>query len=673
MRKQSVIFAIATVAVVGLLGCSETENSGAPVSVGESTPAVDENSSPSVIEGKSVLSEEILSVNTADAKAHLSKFRRSVVNSRQFKSSTSEESEDATIAIDSSFQNENFAVDATVEVEDDSTYTVASAGVDGDGSAWIVQVEDETVVYSWREKSGGDWHKFSTEKVCGKKKGAVNVRVERAESMIVIFVDGKIVAAFRDEVKGAFIVKGEFTIGFDKKETGKCHCENGHVEQIGVETVDEIEEEIIDEPEDPVEEEVPDTTVEVIEEPTEVAPDEWIAEWDFNDSADVGRDATGNGHDATIGEGSVSTVDGIATFDGNSGFSVDLDRALIINEFVVEARIKPTQFGTMQNILVAEPPGRGVDGWQLRIDEGVLTVHLRDTDKAGDDWSIFPGKRMTLGEWSEVRLERSADSVKLYQDGELTVAVAYTGDLTQMRYDWSIGFDGMQQAFHNRYFIGEMDYVRFGKFNGFGKFEGSSETSLAAPSERLLVAWEFNEPSFIGLDRMANNSTHYEVGAPAIADTTLLLDGNSGLQVNLSKVFKRNTFAIETRVKPTKFAAMQNIIVAEPPGRYGDGWIVRLDDGVLTVHFRDEEADDVEWNVYEGEELALNEWTDIRVERSADSIKVFQNGVLTVSAPAKGDVSQLGYNIGIGYDAMMQALHDRFFVGQIDYIRYYGL
>jgi len=44
-----------------------------------------------------------------------------------------------------------------------------------------------------------------------------------------------------------------------------------------------------------------------------------------------------------------------------------------------------------------------------------------------------------------------------------------------------------------------------------------------------------------------------------------------------------------------------------------------------------------------------------------------------VSAEAVGDVSQLGYNIGIGYDAMMQAKHDRFFVGEIDYIRYYGL
>ena len=659
MRKQTAIFAMASVAIDGLFGCSsESENSTSPLATTVNTQLPGEVLSDEVLSDE-VLSDEILSVNKLEAKAHLAKFRRSVVDSRRFKASTSEESENATIEIDSSLQNGNFAVDADVTVEDDSTYTVASAGVEDDAFAWIIQVEEGSVVYSWREKAGKEWHQFKTEKFC-KKNDVNNVRVERAESMIVVFVNGEIVAAFDDEIKGSFKVKGKLTIGFDKKEEGKCHCENGHVEQIGVETVDEMEDEFVADTADVVDEpEVADSS--------EKPVDEWIAEWNFDDSASVGLDATGNGHDATIGEGFVSTEDGIASFNGRSGFTVDLADDININEFVVEARVKPTQFGTMQNIIVAEPPGRGVDGWQLRIDEGVLTVHLRDSDKDGDDWNIFPGKRMALGEWSEIRLERNADSVKLFQDGELTVAVAYEGDLTQMRYDWSIGYDGMQQAFHNRYFIGEMDYVRFGKFTNF------SAGSVAASSERLLVAWEFNEPSFVGLDRMANNSTHYLVGSARVADTTVILDGNSGLQVPLSKVFMRNTFAVEARVKPAQFGGMQNIVVAEPPGRYGDGWIVRLDSGALTVHFRDEDVDDTTWNILKGAKLDLDEWTTIRVERTADSIKVFQDGNLTASAAAVGDVSQLGYNIGIGYDAMKQAISDRFFNGEIDYIRFYGL
>lgn len=274
---------------------------------------------------------------------------------------------------------------------------------------------------------------------------------------------------------------------------------------------------------------------------------------------------------------------------------------------------------------------------------------------------------MTLNEWSEIRLERSADSVKLFQDGEVTVAVAYTGDLTQMAYDWSIGYDGMNQSFHDRYFIGEMDYIRFGVFKDFTK------GTVVTKNEWLLAAWEFNEPKFVGLDRMANNSTKVLVGNPVVVDTTVALDGESGLPIRLSRLFMRNTFAVTARVKPTEFGKMQNIVAAEPPGCYGDGWIIRVDDGVLTVHFRDADVDGTEWNVLKGKELALGEWNDIRVERTADSVIVYQNDQRTAWAGASGDVSQLGYDIGIAYDAVNQAKHERFFNGEIDYIRFYGL
>ena len=626
---------------------------------GCSTSPSDSSSWGTVSEEQSTVNN-IARLNVADAHSHLARYRHSVVESWLLSDSTSDT---ASVVVDS-LKNNDFAVEADVLVEDDSAYTIASAGVDGDSAAWVLQVEDGAVVYSWRETAGSEWKKFQTGKSVAVNELS-NVRVERAGNVVVVFVNGKIEGAFRNETKVDFKLEGRITFGFDKVNPGMCHCHNGHVEQVGVETVDEIEDTPIDSIEvvNPVE-----SPIDTIAGESNPAPETvWIAEWDFNDAANVGLDVTGNGHDATIGEGSVASTDGIAAFDGKSGFTVALADDIKINEFVVEARVKPTQFGTMQNIIVAEPPGRGVDGWQLRIDEGVLTVHLRDDDLNGDDWNIFPGKRMVLNEWNVVRLERSADSVKLFQNGELTVAAAYTGDVTQMRYDWSIGFDGMQQAFHNRYFIGEMDYVRFGAFNGF------SEGVLPVKSKRLLVAWEFNEPTFIGLDRMANNSTHDLVGSPKVADTTVALDGRSGLEVGLSKVFQRNTFAIETRVKPTQFGEMQNIIVAEPPGRYGDGWIVRLDNGVLTVHFRDEDTDGTTWNILRGEKLALDEWTDIRVERGAESIKVFQNGELTVEAETTGDISQLGYDIGIGFDAMMQAKHDRFFVGEIDFIRYYGL
>lgn len=627
------------------------------VLAGCSTSPSDSSSWGTVSEELSTVNN-IARVNVVDAHSHLARYRHFVVDSWQLSDSTSDT---ASVVVDS-LTNYGFAVEADVQVEDDSAYTIASAGVDGDSAAWVLQVEEGAVVYSWRNTADENWLKFKTEKALDLKK-LNTVRVERAGVVVAIIVNGKIIDAFKDDGKSA-VIKGLFTIGFDARNPGKCHCNNGRVEQIGVETVDEIEDSPIDSVQVIDTLDIPLDTSAALND-SEVT--EWIAEWNFNDAENVGLDVTGHGHNATAGEGSVSAVDGIASFDGKSGMMVSLDTDIRINEFVVEARVKPTQFATMQNIIVAEPPGRGVDGWQLRIDEGVLTVHLRDADSSYVDWSIYPGKEMILGEWNEIRLERNADSVKLFQNGELTVAVAYQGDLTQMCYDWGIGYDAMQQSFHDRYFIGEMDYIRFGVFKGF------TEGTLVPKNEWLLAAWEFNEPEFVGLDRMANNSSKYVVGNAVVADTTLVLDGQSGMPVNLSRAFQRNTFAIETRVKPAAFAEMQNIIVAEPPGRYGDGWIVRLDDGVLTVHFRDEETDGTEWNVLKGKELALDEWTEIRVERTADSVIVFQNGERSVWAAAKGDVSQLGYNIGIGYDAMKQAKDDRYFNGEIDYIRYYGL
>ena len=627
------------------------------VLAGCSTSPSDSSSWGTVSEELSTVNN-IARVNVVDAHSHLARYRHFVVDSWQLSDSTSDT---ASVVVDS-LTNYGFAVEADVQVEYDSAYTIASAGVDGDSAAWVLQVEEGAVVYSWRNTADENWLKFKTEKALDLKK-LNTVRVERAGVVVAIIVNGKIIDAFKDDGKSA-VIKGLFTIGFDARNPGKCHCNNGRVEQIGVETVDEIEDSPIDSVQVIDTLDIPLDTSAALND-SEVT--EWIAEWNFNDAENVGLDVTGHGHNATAGEGSVSAFDGIASFDGKSGMMVSLDTDIRINEFVVEARVKPTQFATMQNIIVAEPPGRGVDGWQLRIDEGVLTVHLRDADSSYVDWSIYPGKEMILGEWNEIRLERNADSVKLFQNGELTVAVAYQGDLTQMCYDWGIGYDAMQQSFHDRYFIGEMDYIRFGVFKGF------TEGTLVPKNEWLLAAWEFNEPEFVGLDRMANNSSKYVVGNAVVADTTLVLDGQSGMPVNLSRAFQRNTFAIETRVKPAAFAEMQNIIVAEPPGRYGDGWIVRLDDGVLTVHFRDEETDGTEWNVLKGKELALDEWTEIRVERTADSVIVFQNGERSVWAAAKGDVSQLGYNIGIGYDAMKQAKGNRYFNGEIDYIRYYGL
>ena len=56
---------------------------------------------------------------------------------------------------------------------------------------------------------------------------------------------------------------------------------------------------------------------------------------------------------------------------------------------------------------------------------------------------------------------RSANALQLYQDNELIVNAAYQGDISQLEYDLSIGFDGMNQNWNERFFEGQIDYIRY--------------------------------------------------------------------------------------------------------------------------------------------------------------------------------------------------------------------
>jgi len=598
-------------------------------------------------------SRGVTSVDISAAQVRLAQCSRSVEHSWEVDGDT------LIIKIDDSFSDNGFAVEADVIIESHEGYiTLAAAGVDGDADGWALRVENGIPFFVWRDAStDGEWLKLESQEPL-KLNQLETVRAERVDSLVVLYVDGQICAA--GLATGSIrSLEGSFTIGFDPTEV----TENtpGRVMCVRFEKVHNMK---------------------ILERETEMAPQksmgedldssqtEWIAAWEFNDPSNIGRDYTGHGFDAVVGEGTVSNDEGVAYFDGVSGLMVPFSDKLLMNEFVIETRIKLDNFGSMKNIIVAEPPGRGVDGWMLRVDEETLRLHLRDAEQDGDDWQIFAGKDLVLGQWMKIRVERSSDSIRIFQNGELTVVAAYSGDVTQQRYDWAIGYDAMNQQYHERYFEGNVDYIRYGSFTGFGK---GALTKTDDSKGQLLVAWEFNDSAFVGLDKMSNNSVKYPEGKAVIVDKALKLDGKSGLPVMLSSTFCRRNFAVETKVKPSAFGKIQNVLVAEPPGRYGDGWMIRIDDGVLRVHLRDENTDGTDWKIFTGKALKLNEWTDIRVELDSEKVRIYQDGKQTLESDYSGDVSQLGYNLGIGYDAMNQQYHDRFFEGSIDYIRYYGL
>lgn len=572
--------------------------------------------------------------------------------------------------VNSVFVENNFAVEADAYLDDENEdMTLVSAGVDGDQDAWALRVENGKAVFAWRDGSAEDqWYKIVAEDALNAK-DTITVRAERYGNLTVLYVNGSIKAAAESST-AIENMNGSFTIGFDPSEesekmSGRVHC-------VRFDMVRDIKndfDEITLDPDD-VETDAP-LAIDPVEKPGKdiVIPSmaKWIAAWEFNDASNVGKDFMGNGHTAKTGEGRVDADGGIAYFDGQSGFEVELKPDLKINSFVVEARVKPTANGTMKNILVTEPPGRYGDGWMVRADNGYLTVHFRDEDASYTDWTVFTGEKLSLNEWNVIRVERLNGAVKVFQNGKLTIDESYSGDVSQLTYNWGIGYDAMEQAYHDRYFEGYIDYIRF------GTLDKMTEGSLVSQSPYVLLAdWEFDAPDFIGLDKIANNTTH-DVYGTEIVDNALVLDGKSGIALPLTKTFLRNEFVVDVRLKPASFGKIQNVLVAEPPGRFGDGWMIRVDDGKLRVHLRDSRTHGIEWQVFTGKELQLDEWTEIRVVRTADAIQVYQDGELTIDDTCEGDVSQLEYGLSIGFDGMDQENNQRFFDGQIDYIRYYGM
>lgn len=405
-----------------------------------------------------------------------------------------------------------------------------------------------------------------------------------------------------------------------------------------------------------------------------------IAAWEFNNAAQPGIDSSGNGHHGIVGEGTPVIANGMIELDGSTGFKIPLASDFQRNDFVVETRFMATTFGVMDNIIVAEPPGRYGDGWQLRLDTGKVAVHLRDENTHGTTWQILRSRKIQLNTWYTVRLSRSGENVSLWINDTLEFNQNIQGDVGQLNYDLGLGYDAMEQAFHNRYFKGKIDYIRIyaaeyvSQSSSSQSISSSSVQNLSSSSQEVtwLAAWEFNNSAQPTID-FSGNGHHGILGEGDLIitrDSALSLDGASGFKVSMHTDFQRNDFVVETRFMATAFGRMDNIIVAEPPGRYGDGWQLRLDEGILKFHLRDEDTHGTTWIVLGETPITLNQWTVVKLERNRNQVTVWVDGQVSISETIEGDIGQLTYDIGVGYDAMNQAFHDRYFKGVIDYIRY---
>ena len=208
--------------------------------------------------------------------------------------------------------------------------------------------------------------------------------------------------------------------------------------------------------------------------------------------------------------------------------------------------------------------------------------------------------------------------------------------------------------------------------------DGGETASL----EGYTVAYEFNVPTDLGRDYLGTNHAYIADDVPAVAAEcgSLVLDGTNGLLVPLSEEFRSKGFVAEVRFMPTAPSDIANIFVAEPPGSEKDGWQIRLDGSYVSFHYRDASLS-YDWSVQKIDEVSMDEWHVIRVkifptksELSGTifySMNISLDGSLHLASEFKGDISDIQYRLGIGYDSFKQSSHNRrFFTGKIDYIRY---
>jgi hypothetical protein len=197
---------------------------------------------------------------------------------------------------------------------------------------------------------------------------------------------------------------------------------------------------------------------------------EYSVAYEFDDPANVGKDFFGK-NNAVLDEDmpAVKVEDECLVLDGKSGLRVPLSDSFKSPYFVVEVRFMATDTLSLSNIFSADPPGAGVAGWMIRLDGSELRFHIR----GGGDWEIFSAGKITLNEWHTVRVEFTMANMggltvegydlKITLDGKECVSKVLYSSAADLKFDLGIGYDPHHQSrYEDRFFIGKIDYIRYG-------------------------------------------------------------------------------------------------------------------------------------------------------------------------------------------------------------------
>lgn len=468
--------------------------------------ACSQNSDTDAIFANAENHDSLLTPELEKAKASLSTCTSRDVKIWDFKDSTFDGHQGVSIPLDDSLTMGNFSVE--FDFVADSVFVdggLASSGVLGEGSGWILRLEDGKVALLIREQGSKSWFKIFAGKSLNEEHN--EVRLDRVESLLALTINGEMVFAVETDVNFSKM-KGNLTIGYSAEKGADTSFFRGHFGKFCYRhifkhhhhneknnTKDSSQSDVKDsspsDVKDSSQSDVKDSSQSdvVIDSTLTVELDSnWIVDLEFNDSLNAGRDFSGNGHHATAIEGHVSIDSGLAYFDGTSGLRIDDGPDIKLGDFFIEARVYPEDVDGFRNILVTEPPGFGPDGWIFRFEDGELVFLVRD-EEWGMDWEGVSVANAETGKWYDIRVECSSEKVRLFVDGVLKAEKEISGNYDNLQYKWGVGFDAVNQSIHNRYFKGYMDYIRIGRLQK-GKEDAAGDEVIVNPDENLSLCDE---------------------------------------------------------------------------------------------------------------------------------------------------------------------------------------
>lgn len=162
------------------------------------------------------------------------------------------------------------------------------------------------------------------------------------------------------------------------------------------------------------------------------------------------------------------------------------------------------------------------------------------------------------------------------------------------------------------------------------------------------------------------NSYHSQ----ALGKGLVILNHQNGLRISHHPIFNSNNFTLNALVYPTGYSSgINNIFAKESPGNTGAGYVLRFEqNGYIAAWFRGNTGSWI--GIKSANPLPLNHWYNIQLRKASGFMELYVNNHLLAANNISKDSIESSFDIGIGYDAMNQALGSREFDGYIHAIRF---